>query len=73
MYKLLHPFHGVVSLQQRSSCHEAFVAASLILTLIPLLSSSVILFMALGDRLKQDRQTTLDWIHAKIYRHFFER
>lgn len=47
VYKLLHPLHGMVSLQQRSHPHETFVAAPLFLFFLLLLSffSSVILFV----------------------------
>lgn len=62
VYKLLHPLHGVVSLQQWSHPHETFITAPVILFLL-LLSflSSVILFVyssvlvALRDTLRGEK------------------
>lgn len=60
MYKLLHLFHGVVSLQQRRHSHETFVAAPVILFL--LLLFAVILFVysrVLWDVLRRQEKTDI--------------
>lgn len=44
VYKLLHPLHGMVSLQQRSHSHETFITALLILLLLLLFFSSSVIF-----------------------------
>lgn len=39
VYKLLHPLHGMMSLQQRSYSHETFIAAPIIFLLLLLFHS----------------------------------
>lgn len=67
VYKLLHPLHGMVSLQQRSHSHETFIAVPVILFLFLFLlllpfPSSVILFVyssvliALRDALTRENR-----------------
>lgn len=68
VYKLLHPLHGVVCLQEWSHSHEAFITVPLILLLLLrflFFSSSVILFaypflvVALWDALQRNTHTHL--------------
>lgn len=70
VYELLHPLHGMVSLQERSHSHETFITALLILFLLPLLlllsfSPSVVLLVyssvviAVRDTLTGEEDTVL--------------
>lgn len=63
VYKLLHPLHGMVSLQQRCHSHETFITVPVILFLL-VFSSSVVLFVyffiiTLWDTLTGEKSDTV--------------
>lgn len=81
VYELLHPLHGVVSLQQRGHSHEPFIAALLFHFLFLLLfASSPFIFIyssvlvALWDGLpRQETVISLGWTGRRHFLIFGQR
>lgn len=83
VYELLHPLHGVVSLQQRSHSHEPFIAALLfhfLFLFLLLLASSPFIFIyssvlvALWDGLpRQETVISLEWTGRRHFLIFGQR
>lgn len=73
VYELLHPLHGVMSLQQRSHPHETLIAAPLVFSLLLFSSSSVVIFIfssvlfTLWDTLKGNREQGQRQIRASVF------